>query len=458
MSSRVTGGKRYSDAPDINERKKFYTAAMNEPQNRQLYEMMVRQLYHDGYVDVAENLSQSAHIAVSDVHKNGNRLQQLVSDGLLTNVLRARELKEYALRHRVEYFLEANALYVPLPSLRPGRMKMEQRFETSYLGGAIRATAISMHGDLIACGGDKAVGARIFSRSAFEGEMLIATASGITEGSTAVITASNISEARSFSDHSQTVETVAFHPREPWLLSGGREGHLCLLNFSSPQQTMLLKHEDTFPVRAACFHPSGSHILFATDHAAPRLIGVAMGDINTPVNNPHNAALASVAFSPDGALFSTASFDGSIGVFDSSSSKSVLHRPKAHSNVPVTSCVFSRSSFTLLTAGMDSVARVWDVRYFKDEVACFGTPAKTDHGYRIQAKFNSAESHIFIQNSNLEKLYLFDIYSGSEVNTIASPDAPIRSFSPASYDGAIATGGEDGRLKMWSPTTIDFAN
>ena len=52
------------DDRDSGDRRRYFAAAMQQPHNRQLYELMARQLYHDGYVDAAESLVQSANIAV----------------------------------------------------------------------------------------------------------------------------------------------------------------------------------------------------------------------------------------------------------------------------------------------------------------------------------------------------------------------------------------------------------
>jgi len=445
------------DDRDSGDRRRYFAAAMQQPHNRQLYELMARQLYHDGYVDAAESLVQSANIAVPNIHKHGDRLSRLVTDGLLTNVLRARETSEYGLRHRVEHYLEANALYVPLVSRKPGKQKMEVRFVTSSLGGIIRCVATSPFGDLIACGGSGGIGARIFSRPAIEEEMLVSDVAGIQDASVAILTATTIAEARAFTDHSLAVETVAFHPREPWLLTGGREGHLFLLDYSTPEKHVLLKHEDNFPVRHASFHPNGCHAVFATDHNAPRLISVATGQLQTVSKNPHTAALSQATYSPDGRSVVTTSFDGSFALFDSTTSQQVLHKTAAHSGVPVTSAVFSRSAMTILTCGMDGVARLWDLRKVKDEVLSLGVPKKTE--YRIQARFNSAESTVVMQDASLLNICTYDIYSSSLVSTVSTANAgqPQRCFSCCPYDSAFVSGGDDGKLRLWSLSALDFS-
>jgi len=59
---------------------------------------------------------------------------------------------------------------------------------------------------------------------------------------------------------------------------------------------------------------------------------------------------------------------------------------------------------TVLTCGMDGVARLWDLRKVKDEVLSLGTPKKTEH--RIQARFNSAESTVVMAFWYLRVRYL----------------------------------------------------
>lgn len=430
---------------------------MLNPHTRQLYELMARQLYHDGYVVAAETLVQSTHIAVPSIHTGGDQLSRLVTDGMVTNFLRAREIKEYNLKHRVEHYLDASALYVPLSTLKPSRMRMAQRFHSDDLGGKIRCVAMNRLGDLIACGGEGNVGARIFSRSAFEDEMLIANAAGIEKTSTAVKTASTISEARTFPDHSQAVETVAFHPQgEPLIVSGGREGHLYVFDFSSPTKLIVLKHDDTYPVRHACWHPSGSHILFATDHNVPRLISLHDSQLLSPfeTHSTHSAALSWCEFSPDGRNFVVADMNGAFVVYDANSSKAVMQRREAHCRVPVTSACFSRSSRTLLTHGMDNVARIWDIRYIRDEVASFGTPKKLD--FRPQAQFSASEAHVWAHDETMNQITCYDIYASMAVSSIAVPQEGQRAFAVAPYDGGIVTGGDDRKLHMWSPSALSM--
>lgn len=441
--------------PLANDRKKSRAVSMINPHSRQLYELMARQLYHDGYVAAAESVAQSARIAVPSIHRGGDQLSRLVTDGMVTSLLRARDVKEFALKHRVEHYLDASALYVPLATLKPGRMAMAQRFHTDDLGGKVRCVAMNRLGDLVACGGEGNVGARIFCRSAFEDEMLVAASAGIENTSAAVKTASTIAEARSFADHSQAVETVAFHPQgEPLLLSGGLDGHMFVFDFSSPAKNIVLRHEDTFPVRHAAWHPSGSHILIATDHNVPRLLSVADGRLLSPfeTHSTHHKALSWCDFSPDGRTFAVSDMGGAFAVYDANSSKAVLTRSGAHSGVPVTSVCFSRSSRTVLTHGMDNVARLWDVRRVKDEVASFGTPKKLE--FRPTAYFSASEAHVWAHDGSMGLVSCYDIYASMPVSSIKVENDGLRAFAVAPFDSAIATGGQDRKLHMWATSAL----
>lgn len=464
-------------------RKRPRLACMDEPLQRHVYELMVRQLHYDGYTDAAASVATSTGVIVpnltagnyqragmppcrdssmySSVGGVGDRLIRLVSNGIALESTQALEMKTFLAREVVERHIASSKLYLPFyvsehSTIGKTALNMRERFTTSSLGGVVRAVEFSPDGSLVACGGTNGLAA-IFSlttlndltaleelrqemqwgrlngglshdssRSAPEGGAVgvnsrgSATAAAGEQGpesppsSLASIRASNnasnviteLSEVRRFHEHEQSVEVVRFHASQPYLLTGGYEGDLYLRDYSQPRSKVLLRHHDAFPIRSACFHPSvgssstttstggissAEYIMYVTDHVAPRMLNVETQSVLMPLaysapggphmtgsataalnsagsgsnTQPHTAALCDIDMSRDGRCFATASMDGSFALHDAVSGRTVLRAMAVHSGVPVTSIVFSRTGNILLTSGMDSTARLWDLRRFR---------------------------------------------------------------------------------------------
>jgi WD40 repeat protein len=179
---------------------------------------------------------------------------------------------------------------------------------------------------------------------------------------------------------------------------------------------------DAFAIRTAAFHPDGAHILYGTDDRTVRLMDLETGAVFTPSAAPsvlagtlapagtglsgsasvaaapvallpslgttkmaaggpgadssgaglsgraalgaleHSGSITSVSISSSGRHFASASYDGSIAIYDGRRGRAVHQIPRAHCSVAVTSVEFSRSGYMLLSCGLDSLVKVWDIR------------------------------------------------------------------------------------------------
>ena len=73
----------------------------------------------------------------------------------------------------------------------------------------------------------------------------------------------------------------------------------------------------------------------------------------------HNGFVYSVAFSPDGTMLATGSFDGTIKIWDVQSGK-VLQTCKGHTN-QVYSVAWNHDGSRLASASQDKTIRIWPV-------------------------------------------------------------------------------------------------
>ncbi|RNF26229.1 cleavage stimulation factor subunit 1 [Trypanosoma conorhini] len=513
----ATAAPHHTNTVDHNNaviRKRPRVACLRQSFSRQLYQMIIRQLHHDGYLGAAAAVADATGVVVPRLEQNGQRLSKLVSMGLAHEASNVTEMENFLSYEVVERYLGASKLYVPLhltESSTVGQMayRMRERFTTSSLGGVVRRVSMSPDGSLVACGGTNGL-CVVFSLKTMEDLMALeevrqenqfrgldgsgsgggGSGSG-SGGNVGVRNASNkiteLAEARRFHEHTQSVEAMHFHPSRPLLLTGGREGDLYLRDYSQPNNKVLHKLHDTFPIRSAVFHPSGEYILYATDHTAPRLLNLRTWKLMTPTtatnkegsasaSNPatgrsgmpnrggfyrrgtddsHAAALCDVDFSADGRLFASCGLDGSLIVYDGVSSRPVAKVNNAHSSVPVTSVKFSRTGNFILSAGMDSVARLWDLRRSDGgcgtvEVMSFGEPGKCNHR-SIHAAFSCNESHVLLQDTSLFAIHSYCVYSSDKSYSLVVPNHMQRGFAAAPFCNTVVSGGDDCRVRLWTP-------
>lgn len=111
-------------------------------------------------------------------------------------------------------------------------------------------------------------------------------------------------------------------------------------------------------------HPSGDYVLVGTGHCNVRLYDASTSQCFTSAyhSDQHTAPITCVDYAPDGKQYVSGCKGGVVKIWDGISSRVVFSLDNAHAGAPVSSAVFSRNSQYLLTAGMDSVVRLWDLR------------------------------------------------------------------------------------------------
>lgn len=487
--------------------------------------MVVRQLHHDGFLAAASAVCDATGVMVGSVETDGDRLARVVAAGLSVDAMERRAEAEFESTQVVEHFLSASKLYVPLSlssrwSVGRRCLRMRERFVSASLGGVVRDLCFSPDGAYVACAGTNGLAA-IFSLQTIEDlsaldEVRAANRTRALDGSreppgagradaaaaapkgSALRNANEVTElsmVRRFHEHTQTVEVMRFHPSEPIVLSGGRDGDVYLRSYAYPDSKVLLKVHDTVPIRDASFHPSGEYVAVAANHHLPRLINVrtekvltppgtyasstahtgpqweaSEGDASAAVSSyrptdrgaQHTAALSSVCFAPDGRTMMSTSLDGTWMLYDGVSGRVIYRADNAHSGVPVTSVAYSRTGNVVLTAGMDSTARLWDLRrlhatsrnYQSPEVTSFGLPAKCEQR-SMRAVFSANESHVYCHDATLLAVHSYCVYSGEVAATVTTqPSFVQRALAASPWANCLVTGSDDSRLRMWTPAWL----
>ena len=158
-----------------------------------------------------------------------------------------------------------------------------------------------------------------------------------------------------------------------------------------------------------------------------------------------HSGLNGVAFSPDGKRLASASDDGAVKVWDTSTGENVFTL-KGHSE-PVQSVAFSPDGKRLASASNDQTVKVWDAKTGKDVLTLKG------HSEPIQCVAFSPDGKRLASASDDKTVKVWDAKTGKEVLTLNGHTKIVLcvTFSP---DGKrLASGGEVGQIKLWNAET-----
>jgi WD40 repeat protein len=157
----------------------------------------------------------------------------------------------------------------------------------------------------------------------------------------------------------------------------------------------------------------------------------------------HTALVYSVAFSPDGKLLATGSFDNSIKLWDFAAGKEA--RTLTGHTAPVYCVAFSPDGSTLASSGLDKTIKLWNVadgKFLRD---------LTGHTDIVDSVAWSPDGKLLASGAgNADKsVRLWDPAAGKETKNLGTHGNAVYgvAFSP---DGKLlASAGADGAVKIW---------
>ncbi len=161
---------------------------------------------------------------------------------------------------------------------------------------------------------------------------------------------------RTLTGHTQPVRSLAFDPIYQRIVSGSDDGTIRV--WSEDGHSVILRGHDN-PVRDVLFDPKGETVLSVGDKGF--IIEMdTLGDLSQTELEPIHGAFSieSVAFSPDGKRFLSASKDQHLVLWDALSGEP-LRRLRGHTNL-VNAAVYSSDGRYIVSGSHDKTARLWD--------------------------------------------------------------------------------------------------
>ncbi|MBB5896068.1 WD40 repeat domain-containing protein [Kutzneria kofuensis] len=161
----------------------------------------------------------------------------------------------------------------------------------------------------------------------------------------------------------------------------------------------------------------------------------------------HEQNVASVAFSPDGKLLATASFDHTARLWDLSNPAHPRSLPEIAGHTDsVDAVAFSPNGKLLATGGRDRTIRLWSL---DDPVHPAQLAVLTGHRDNVFSLMFSPDSRVLASGSYDHTARLWDVATRSELRTL---DAHTNNVKPVAFspDGhTLATASDDRTIRLW---------
>eukprot|EP00123_Amoebidium_parasiticum_P006638 comp17545_c0_seq1/m.17123 comp17545_c0_seq1/g.17123 ORF comp17545_c0_seq1/g.17123 comp17545_c0_seq1/m.17123 type:complete len:405 (-) comp17545_c0_seq1:630-1844(-) len=389
----------------------------------ELYRLIVGQLRFDGLEAVAGALAKAIHPNFSAVPSP--RLAALIQQALL------REQQGDARED------EEGSQSLDLDSMGPGGTRPAANYKTVFVTahkGPCRAAAFSRDGKMAATAASDASIKLLDTQ-----RMLSKQESG--EGDTRPV-------IRTLFDHTQPITCVAFHPNDPYLVSGGEDSVFKVYDLSKMNQKRAAKTiNEIAPIRSLAFHPAGKHLLVATDHPVIRLYDFATMQCYATAGSRdnHTGCVTSVCMGSDGRSYASGSTDGQIKVWDIMSSRCVATWTDAHSGAEVDSVCLSSNMKYLLSLGKDNSARLWDVASGR-VINTFEVP---HNKFTSCAAFSHTEDFMFVPDESNNHIVVFDTRTGERVRSLHGHTDTVRSIATNSNVPGFLSAADDYRARFW---------
>ncbi len=254
---------------------------------------------------------------------------------------------------------------------------------------------------------------------------------------------------RTFSGHTDMVESVAFSPDGKFVLTGSVDGTAKLWDAATGAEVRTFSGH-AGPVESVAFSPDGKFVLTGSSDQTAKLWDSASGVQVRTFSDPTSIVRTSVekkrschsvAFSPDGMTVLTGSDDGVAKLWEVATSV-VVRSFIGHTNI-VRSVAFSPDGKFVLTGGLDATARLWDAAS-GEELRSFVLS-----GWVLSVAFSSDGKYVLTGGTNDDPT-LWDAETGEVVRTFIgdAKGAVSVAFSP---DGKYVLTGSLGQptAKLW---------
>jgi len=202
------------------------------------------------------------------------------------------------------------------------------------------------------------------------------------------------------------------------------------------------------------FSPDGQWIITASWDGTVRIWNAAQQPPETVATlNAHDDFVNSAVFSPDGKQILTSSDDATARLWDAQT-RVLVHEFKGHGG-PVNQAIFSPDGTLVLTVSDDFTARLWDARTGQPVGAAF----QDGHTRPILCGAFSKDGKRIATGSDDTQVVLWDVNRRAPLAILGGHTAAITAVAFSPDDARVFTASRDRTAKVWdvSPAGLEFA-
>lgn len=180
------------------------------------------------------------------------------------------------------------------------------------------------------------------------------------DDSTAIIWDLKKSEAvRTLVEHKDVIRTANFSPSGDYIITSSNDGRAIVWN-TETGTIVNSDYQTGAPLWHACFSPDEKYVLI-TDNSG-KIIAFDINDVsNRKIFDMQNGVVPYATFSKDMKKLAAANWFGKVTVWDFENESELFTITHDSTKIiPINSCDFNDTGMLLLTAGVDTVPRLWD--------------------------------------------------------------------------------------------------
>ncbi|KAJ5285792.1 hypothetical protein N7524_001098, partial [Penicillium chrysogenum] len=197
-------------------------------------------------------------------------------------------------------------------------------------------------------------------------------------------------------------------------------------------------------VQSVAFSPDGSLLASGSYDQTVRLWDTATGTLQQTLEG-HSDGVQSVAFSPDGALLASGSYDQTVCLWDIATG-ALQQTLKGHSSA-VRSVTFSPNGALLASGSFDKTVRLWDIATQALQQTLEG------HLDVVESVAFSHDGALLASGSHDQTVRLWDIATGALQQTLKGHSSAVRSVTFSPNGALLASGSFDKTVRLWDTVT-----